>query len=377
MIGTLNRALDPLEAAIGNVAGGAASLAQARLDRLRRLVDRYPEAVERDATGEPARRGELLLIAPSDAELNAATGAGFAVLGRENLGELGLSVVRLRVPQRLSLAKGERSLRALLPDAMITADNLHLPAGPSGTRAGRGGAAPAPRQIGTKIGVIDGAAGPAFAVEASRGFASGAPRASQHGSAITSLLAGAGVSRIVVADVYGSDPAGGNALAIARGLDWLLAMQVRVVSISLVGPRNPLLERAIDSARKRGMVIVAAVGNDGPAAPPAYPASYVGVVAVTAVDGRNRPLIEAGKALHLDYAAPGADIYAGDAAGRRVRVRGTSYAVPLVAARAAAAIERGTDVVSTLDREAVDLGSKGPDATFGRGLLCSACRPAR
>ena len=56
----------------------------------------------------------------------------------------------------------------------------------------------------------------------------------------------------------------------------------KVVTISLVGPRNAVLERAIGAAQRKGVVVVAAVGNDGPAAPPAYPASYDGVVAVTA-----------------------------------------------------------------------------------------------
>jgi hypothetical protein len=83
-------------------------------------------------------------------------------------------------------------------------------------------------------------------------------------------------------------------------------------------------------------------------------------------------LIEAGRAGHLDYAAPGADMLAADAAGKWVRVRGTSFAVPLVAARAAAALDRGA-VIPALDREAIDLGRPGPDAMFGRGLLCSFC----
>ena len=122
--------------------------------------------------------------------------------------------------------------------------------------------------------------------------------------------------------------------------------------------------------------MVAAVGNDGPAAPPAYPASYPGVIAVTGVDGRNRALIEAGRATHLDYAAPGADMLAVNAAGKWVRVRGTSYAAPLVAARAAAALS-GDNVTAALDREAVDLGRKGPDSTYGRGLLCGSCRRSR
>ena len=120
--------------------------------------------------------------------------------------------------------------------------------------------------------------------------------------------------------------------------------------------------------------MVAAVGNDGPAAPPAYPASYDGVVAVTAVDGKRRALIEAGRALHLDYAAPGADIRAINAEGKRVRVRGTSFATPLVAARLANALQKGGDWRKAIDREAVDLGRKGVDPVFGRGLVCGDCR---
>src|SRR3546814_14600039 len=63
-------------------------------------------------------------------------------------------------------------------------------------------------------------------------------------------------------------------------------------------------------ARERGVSVVAAVGNDGPAAPPAYPASYAGVIAVTGIDGRGRVLPEAGRARHVDFAAPGADMNA-------------------------------------------------------------------
>jgi subtilisin family serine protease len=180
------------------------------------------------------------------------------------------------------------------------------------------------------------------------------------------------VRSVAVADVYGNDPAGGSASAVARGLGWLVGNGAKVVTVSLVGPDNPLLSRAVAAARSKGVVIVAAVGNDGPAAPPAYPASYPGVVAVTGVDGRNRALIEAGRALHLDYAAPGADITGADARGRLVKLRGTSFAAPLAAARIAAAM--GDDWKPVVDREAVDLGKKGADSVYGRGLLCGKCR---
>ena len=79
------------------------------------------------------------------------------------------------------------------------------------------------------------------------------------------------------------------------------------------------------------------------------------------------------RALHLDYAAPAADIRAANKGGKRVKVRGTSYAAPLVAARLAAALDRGSGWRAALDGEAQDLGAKGADDRFGRGLLCQGC----
>lgn len=372
----VDRTLDPLQDRVGGLATQAVRLADARVARIAALVRRNRDSIDTDARGEPARKGELLLMGPSDAEIANARQAGFEVLQRERLDELGIAVVRLRVPPRMSLAWAEGELKKLLPGATITADNLHLPSGVQVPGA-RGRPLPAVPPIGTPVGLIDGAPGPAVKVGVVRGFALGAPRASRHGSATASLLSLAGVQRILVADVYGSDPAGGNALAISRGIDWLMGQGVRVISISLVGPRNALLGQAVASAQRRGVLFVAAVGNDGPAAPPAFPASYPGVVAVTGVDGRNRALIEAGRASHLDYAAPGADMLAADATGRWTRVRGTSYAAPLVAARAAAVLGNGDGALPALNREAMDLGAKGPDAVYGRGLLCGACARRR
>lgn len=370
-LGAVGAIADPALRTVDEVVSNADTLARLRLDRIDELVRRNRKTIERDDSGAPARRGELLLVDPTQAQLATARDAGFVLKGEERLAVLDLAVVRLAVPIDQPLARAEALLRSRLPGATITADTLHEPAGAVDTEMrspekSKGG-------IETPVGLIDGGPGPGIRVAATRGFATGAPRASAHGSATASLLAAAGIRRILVADVYGADPAGGNALAVARALDWLTGARVRVISISLVGPDNPLIGRAVAAARRRGTVVVAAVGNDGPAAPPAYPASYPGVLAVTAVDGRNRALIEAGRALHLDYAAPGADMAASDARGRWRQVRGTSYAVPLVAARAAAAVPGG-NIVQALDREAQPLGNA---RLYGRGLLCGDCRRSR
>ena len=362
---TVNRSLQSVRQTAG-------VLLQARTDRIADLLRKRRKFVEPDASGEPAVRGELLLVDPGPGTLAAARGLGLSDATTEKLDALDMTVVRLTLPRGLSLAEAQKQLLQQAPETQIAPDNLNFQSGGTAVETAASAVAAAPA-IATRVGIIDGGPGKGISTVAIRGFARGAPASSDHGSAVASLLAGAGARNLIVADVYGADPAGGNALAIVRALDWLAGACAQVVSISLVGPRNAALAKAIDAVRKKGMVVVAPVGNDGPAAPPAYPASYPGVLAVTAVDKHERALIEAGHALHLDYAAPGADIRALNKAGKWVSVRGTSYAVPLVAARAAAAVRRGSTWKLALDDEAEDLGPRGPDAQYGRGLLCKAC----
>lgn len=374
LIAPIGSTLDTVDSAVRAKAAELLALRERTLDRLLRA---NRDTIERDRSGEIARRGELLVMDADDTALAPALTSGFALIARERIDGLDLAVARLAVPAGLSLAKAQAQLESLLPEAVVSADNLHRTAGgATSVTAGRV-TPPALPAIATPVGVIDGGVGPHIPVDAVRGFATGAPQAGDHASAVASLLAAARVRSIRVADVYGTDPAGGNALAITRALGWLKQGGARVVTISLVGPANPVLARAIAAAQRGGVIVVAAVGNDGPAAPPAYPASYPGVIAVTAVDKRDRPLIEAGRALHLDYAAPGADLWATNVAGSRSRVRGTSFAAPLVAARAAAALEGGSNWAQRLDAEARDLGPRGADRLYGRGLLCGSCRPAR
>ena len=354
----------------------ARMLDQARRAAIAQLVRDNPGRIALDPDGFPARAGEVVVDDPKDAVITAAIAKGYRVIERGDVLDVGF--VRLAVPGGQSLTSAIREIRRL--DGEVSADQLHTPSGT--TNNGR----PAPVAgggDGTLIGVIDGGVAGATI---SSGFATGAPRDNDHATAVASLIGGSGSvrgglpgARVASADVYGSDPAGGNATAIAKALGWMVQQRVSVVTISLVGPANPVLAKVVAAAQARGLVIVAAVGNNGPAAPPGFPASYPGVIAVTGVDGRNRVLIEAGRASHLDYAAPGADMLAAGIAGRVFRVRGTSFAAPLVAATIArfypapssAAIGTARKQVDALAR---DLGPRGPDKTYGRGLVCGDCR---
>ena len=351
-----------------------AALRQARLDRIDALVRNQRQIIERDYDGAPARRGVLFLLDADADTVVRVKSLGFEVSPAETVEGLDLSVSQVELPAGMSLAAAQKLLGKKAPGAKVSSDQIFFQSGGTGGPSA-GSTAASGRVVDTPIGLIDGA--PAQPVTALKGFAKGAPFPSNHGSGVAALAYAAGARKILVADVYGTDPAGGNALAIAQGMGWLISRGVRVISLSLVGPRSPLLERAVASAQARGAIIVAAVGNDGPAAPPAYPASYSGVLAITGVDKRNRPLIEAGRAAHLDYAAPGAGISALDRTGRLVPVRGTSFAAPLAAVRVAAAFDHGASpraLVGALDAEAVQIARRRPDPQSGRGLLCANCR---
>src|SRR6185503_9291329 len=92
--------------------------------------------------------------------------------------------------------------------------------------------------------------------------------------------------------------------AVADAFSWLVGERVPVINVSLVGPPNALLEAVVLRVIARGYLIVAAVGNDGPAAPPLYPAAYRDVIGVTAVDAHRLVLVEAGRGSLVNFAAP-------------------------------------------------------------------------
>jgi subtilisin family serine protease len=163
---------------------------------------------------------------------------------------------------------------------------------------------------------------------------------------------------LFAADVYCGSPVGGAADRIAAALGWLDQQAVGVVNISLVGPSNALLARAVAAMQAHGHLLVAAVGNDGPAAPPLYPASYPGVVGVTGVDRRGKPLPEAARGPQVKFAAPGSQMVSAAPGTPPYRqVRGTSFAAPIVAALLAQRLPRpdragAARAVDALAREA-------------------------
>jgi len=237
------------------------------------------------------------------------------------------------------------------------------------------------------IGIIDGGVDAEYLMEHSsanietRRFLSGneAPQAQAHGTAVAEILVGAGRlqnAKLYNASVVSEDNKGQQYSGVEpmlKALDWMVQSDVRVVNISLAGPYNRTLDRGIQRAADKGVIIVAAVGNGGAESSPLYPAALKDVIAATAVDSNANIYSKAVQGKHVDVAAPGVEVFVGDENTGRY-VSGTSIAAPFVVAKIASD-PRYADMTSTEDvrdllfDETLDLGVSGPDTVYGAGLI--------
>jgi subtilisin family serine protease len=351
----------PLPAPVGALGNDAVRAAAGRLDALRelpivrdvrleqvtRLLRQHRDVLEADPRGAPAVRREILAWSPSPAGLAAASAAGLSVLRETRLDGLDEVMLILRVPDGADTATLLEQLRQRDPQGTYDFNHIYTGSGDAG------GAKTAPRPAGAtprtdggaSVGLIDSGVDAGHDVfrkaDIRRWGCNDSVHPDAHGTAVAALMVGqssdfrgvAPQASLYAADVYCASSSGGSAERIAGALAWLAREQVAVINMSIVGPPNQTLERVVGAMVKRGHLLVAAVGNDGPAAPPLYPASYPGVVGVSAVDKRGRVLPEAARGPQVMFAAPGNNMVSagvGDPAFRQVR--GTSFAAPIVAA---------------------------------------------
>jgi hypothetical protein len=338
------------------------------------------EGADHDRDGFAVKAGELVATSLSPDRQAAAEAAGFKVIGTERLEALNRDIVHFAVPPGTELSRGLDQLRALAPDA--TVDLVHyyglgLTAGERGKPVRRGTIAAGAAQPIT-VGLIDTAVAAHPALSASRlvawqsGVLPGAPL--EHGTAVASLLAAEGRGPIYSANIFRgpADRPFTSADVIARALEWMIEHKVGTINMSLAGPRNAVLDNLVREALGRGYVIVAAAGNGGPTAPPAYPAALKGVIAVTAVDGNRRIYRYAQQGTYITVAAPGVDVIAANAHGGYARFTGTSFATPRIAgwmARCRSGGASAGECQTRLKRSARDLGPSGFDNTYGFGLI--------
>ncbi len=94
---------------------------------------------------------------------------------------------------------------------------------------------------------------------------------------------------------------------VLRGIDRAWQEDARVVNLALVGPPDPLLERAVDRLRSFGILVVAAAGNESSDAA-RYPAAYSSVIGVGAADARGRRWPRSNRGPWVTLLAPGTEI---------------------------------------------------------------------
>ena len=183
---------------------------------------------------------------------------------------------------------------------------------------------------------------------------------------------------------------------VARGIRYAVNKGATVINMSISKELATKEERAaIRYAISKGVVLVAAAGNDGAGepdssgfAPYSYPAAFPGVISVAAIDAGLRRASFSNRNPSVTLAAPGVDI-PGAGPGNAYWVgRGTSQATALVSGVAALIKAKYPDMSPALVVQALTAGassrpSGGYDTGTGfgvvnaQGALAEAARLAR
>ncbi|MBL3556189.1 MULTISPECIES: S8 family serine peptidase [Marinobacter] len=333
------------------------------------------------------------LVTGTGPEVASLDRPGITVLERRELAGLGMMVVRFRVSPELD---SREALKTAIPGLANRLDRNHIYA-PQARAASAETETPQWRSLCTipvRVGMVDTAIATDHpAMETARivqqrfldlGDVDGRLKEPEsHGTAVASLMVGSRENqwsarlpkaRVFNASVFYSRDrhlSGATLEHLLEGLNWLAAQDLSVINISLAGPDNRLLATAVNNLRKQDILLVAAVGNQGPAAPPLYPAAYPEVVGVTAVDGSGKLYRWANRGEQVMFAGPGVSVPVAHPENGMVADSGTSLAAPVIAAALAcrSADYPADQALEALIREARDLGEQGRDSRFGHGFL--------
>ncbi|MGH6670947.1 MAG: S8 family serine peptidase [Xanthobacteraceae bacterium] len=161
---------------------------------------------------------------------------------------------------------------------------------------------------------------------------------------------------------------------IVRGLDYAISHGAKIVNMSFAGPRDPALAQELQIAREKGILILAAAGNNGPKSPPLYPGADPNVMAVTATDENDHLFRGANQGKYVAIAAPGVNILVPAPDGNLQLTTGTSVATAIASGVAALLIARKPSLTpeqirAILVTTAAHLGSRGINPQFGAGLV--------
>ncbi|RXT13608.1 S8 family peptidase [Ammoniphilus sp. CFH 90114] len=166
----------------------------------------------------------------------------------------------------------------------------------------------------------------------------------------------------------------GSSFDIAKGIKWAADHGAHVINMS-VGNYHPsaMLQEAVRYAYNKGVVLVAASGNDN-TDQSSYPAAYPEVISVAAVDSRAQRANFSNYGSYVEVAAPGVDIPSTYLNNEYAALSGTSMACPHVAGLAGLILSTNPDlgvedVRKIIQQTSEDLGTKGWDPQYGHGMI--------
>lgn len=166
----------------------------------------------------------------------------------------------------------------------------------------------------------------------------------------------------------------GSSVDVARGIEWAVDHGADVINLSL-GSSTPseVIRAAIQYAQAKGVLVVAAAGNDGKYGVD-YPAAFPGVLSVGASDAEDVLAAFSNYGPEVDIVAPGVGIVSTQLGGSTTMMSGTSMATPFIAGAAAllkAANPQMTadSIAGRLCTTAEDKGVPGFDIQYGFGRV--------
>ncbi|HEX2172845.1 MAG TPA: S8 family serine peptidase [Dehalococcoidia bacterium] len=170
---------------------------------------------------------------------------------------------------------------------------------------------------------------------------------------------------------------------LAEGMIWAANHGARIINLSLgdPGPSEQdiqTLKAAIKYVQDKGVLVVAAAGNEASSGNPIeYPAAIDGVLAVGATDSYDQRAYFSNYHPYVGVAAPGVNISSTVPSGDYRALTGTSMATPIVSGIAALILSANPSftagqVKDRLQTTAIDLGAPGRDDHFGFGRVSAA-----
>ncbi|WP_238613476.1 S8 family peptidase [Candidatus Oscillochloris fontis] len=193
-----------------------------------------------------------------------------------------------------------------------------------------------------------------------------------NGEGIAGICWGCKILPVKVLDSRG----GGDDASVAAGIRWAVDNGARVINMSLGGSEeSQTLRDAVDYAASRGVLMVAASGNERSEGNlPSYPAAYDSVIAVGATGNSDVVTGFSNTGPYVDLAAPGVGLWTTLPGNEYGTPNGTSFASPYVAGAAGLAFSVRpdlpiADIRCILEAGADDKGAPGRDDEYGWGRL--------